>query len=61
MLYLFSQGLTSKECAAVCKISPHTVSEYANSIYRKLNVRNRVEAIRVLATAERTPDHDAPL
>ncbi|MEK0165767.1 LuxR C-terminal-related transcriptional regulator [Phaeobacter sp. A36a-5a] len=49
VLYLFSQGLTTKECAAICKISPHTVSEYANSIYRKLNVRNRVEAIGVLA------------
>ncbi|UWR55210.1 LuxR family transcriptional regulator (plasmid) [Phaeobacter inhibens] len=61
VLYLFSQGLTSKECAAVCKISPHTVSEYANSIYRKLNVRNRVEAIGVLAAAERTPDRNTQL
>lgn len=48
VLYLFRQGLTSKECASVCKISPNTVAEYATSAYRKLGVRNRIEALRVL-------------
>ncbi|WP_246059104.1 helix-turn-helix transcriptional regulator [Shimia litoralis] len=45
VMFLFAQGLSTKEAAQVCNISPHTVSEYAKESYRKLGVRNRVEAV----------------
>jgi len=44
-MFLFAQGLSTKEAAQVCNISPHTVSEYAKESYRKLGVRNRIEAV----------------
>lgn len=44
VLFLLASGMSRKECAASCGISPHTVSDYTKSIYRKLDVRNIVEA-----------------
>ncbi len=39
-----SQGLYYKEIAGKIFISPETVKKHVRSIYRKLGVRNRVEA-----------------
>ncbi|MBX2888579.1 MAG: response regulator transcription factor [Ferruginibacter sp.] len=39
-----SKGLYYKEIAGKIFISPETVKKHARSIYRKLGVRNRVEA-----------------
>ncbi|QGX96743.1 LuxR family transcriptional regulator (plasmid) [Roseovarius faecimaris] len=47
VLFLLAGGLSRKECAASCGISPHTVSDHTKSIYRKLDVRNLVEAARL--------------
>lgn len=44
VLFLLASGMSRKECARSCGISPHTVSDYTKSIYRKLGVRNVVEA-----------------
>lgn len=48
VIYLIARGMTRKECARMCKISPHTVSDYMKSAYRKLGVRNKVEAARIV-------------
>ena len=47
VLFLLAHGMSRKECARSCGISPHTVSGYTKSIYQKLDVRNIVEAARV--------------
>jgi DNA-binding CsgD family transcriptional regulator len=44
VIYLVTRGISRKECARLCGISPHTVAEYTKSAYRKLGVQNRVEA-----------------
>ena len=44
IIYLIARGLSRKECARLCQISPHTVAEYTKNAYRKLGVRNRFEA-----------------
>lgn len=41
--YLIASGLSRKECARVCGITPNTVSDYVKAIYRKLQVSNRVQ------------------
>lgn len=41
--YLVARGVSRKECARLCAISPHTVSEYLKSVYKKLAINNRVE------------------
>ena len=52
VIYLLAQGITRKEAARLCGISPNTVADYTKSAYRKLGVQNRVEAARlVLAQA----------
>lgn len=48
VIYLVAQGVSRKECARLCGISPNTVAEYTKSAYRKLGVQNRVEAARVV-------------
>lgn len=53
--YLVARGLSRKECARLCQISPHTVSEYLKSAYKKLGVRNRVELARVLTPMPTDP------
>ena len=45
VLIMFSRGLSYKETAETLKISTHTVSDYVKSIYRKLSVHSRNEAI----------------
>lgn len=43
------EGAERKEIARYLELSPHTVAEYTKSAYRKLGVRNRVEAAQKLA------------
>ena len=45
VLSLMAGGATNKEIAARLFLSPHTVKEHTSSLYRKLNARNRTEAV----------------
>ena len=38
-------GATNREIAGQLFLSPHTVKEHTSSLYRKLGVRNRAEAV----------------
>jgi DNA-binding NarL/FixJ family response regulator len=46
VLGLLSKGLANKQIAATLGISEHTVKFHVSSIYTKLNVTNRTEAVR---------------
>jgi len=46
VLGLLAKGLANKQIAAVLGISEHTVKFHVSSIYTKLNVTNRTEAVR---------------
>lgn len=46
VLGLVATGATNKEIAGELYLSPHTIKEHTSAIYRKLNVRNRAEAVR---------------
>ena len=46
VLSLMASGATNPEIATSLFLSPHTVKEHTRSIYRKLEVRNRTEAVR---------------
>ena len=43
---LLAEGLANKQIAAALGISEHTVKFHVSSIYAKLNVTNRTEAVR---------------
>ena len=45
VLDLVAQGATNPENARQLFLSPHTVKEHTSSLYRKLKVRNRAEAV----------------
>jgi len=45
ILNMFARGLSYKETANALEISHHTVGDYVKSIYRKLSVNSRNEAI----------------
>jgi DNA-binding NarL/FixJ family response regulator len=45
VLALLSHGATNKEIAEHLFLSPHTVKDHTSSLYRKLEVRNRAEAV----------------
>lgn len=45
VLELFSRGLTYEETASCLNVSKHTIGDYVKSIYRKLSVNSRSEAI----------------
>jgi two-component system response regulator DesR len=45
VLALIAAGKTNREIAADLFLSPHTVKEHTSSLYRKLEVRNRAEAV----------------
>jgi DNA-binding NarL/FixJ family response regulator len=46
VLDLLAKGLANKQIAAALGISEHTVKFHVSSIYTKLNVTNRTEAVR---------------
>ncbi len=46
VLNLLAEGLANKQIAAALGISEHTVKFHVSSIYAKLNVTNRTEAMR---------------
>ena len=43
---LIASGATNREIAERLYLSPHTIKEYTSSVYRKLGVRNRAEAVK---------------
>jgi two-component system response regulator DesR len=45
VLSLMATGATNREIAASLHLSPHTVKEHTSALYRKLDVRNRAEAV----------------
>ena len=45
VLTLIAAGSTNREIAEELYLSPHTVKEHTSALYRKLNVRNRAEAV----------------
>ena len=55
ILQAISEGKGNKEISSALNISTETVKSHVKSIYRKLNVRNRVEAVRA-AGAENLTD-----
>ncbi|MGH2858417.1 MAG: response regulator transcription factor [Solirubrobacteraceae bacterium] len=46
VLELIAGGSTNREIAQRLYLSPHTVKEHTSALYRKLQVRNRAEAVR---------------
>ena len=46
VLELMARGATNREIGASLHLSPHTVKEHTSAVYRKLDVRNRTEAVR---------------
>lgn len=45
VLALMTTGATNREIATRLHLSPHTVKEHASRLYRKLDVRNRAQAV----------------
>lgn len=45
LLEYLARGISRKEAARLMNLSPYTVAEYVQSIYRKLQVRSRGEAV----------------
>jgi two-component system response regulator DesR len=45
VLRAIASGATNREIAGTLFLSPHTVKEHTSSLYRKLAVRNRAEAV----------------
>jgi DNA-binding NarL/FixJ family response regulator len=45
VLGLMGSGATNREIAGSLHLSPHTVKEYTSTLFRKLDVRNRTEAV----------------
>jgi DNA-binding NarL/FixJ family response regulator len=45
VLEAIANGATNREIAGELYLSPHTVKEHTSSLYRKLGVRNRAEAV----------------
>ena len=45
VLDLIAAGSTNREIASTLYLSPHTVKEHTSAVYRKLEARNRAEAV----------------
>jgi two-component system response regulator DesR len=45
VLELMGSGATNREIAGALHLSPHTVKEHTSTMFRKLEVRNRTEAV----------------
>ncbi|WP_139210001.1 helix-turn-helix transcriptional regulator [Palleronia pelagia] len=52
MVYLLARGLSRKEVARMCGISPNTANDYIKSAYRKLGVSNRIEVVQMVQNGE---------
>jgi two-component system response regulator DesR len=46
VLDLMASGATNREIAGSLFLSPNTVKEHTSGLYRKLDARNRTEAVR---------------
>jgi DNA-binding NarL/FixJ family response regulator len=46
ILPLVAEGLSNKEIAARLYVAPVTVKTHLQNIYKKLNVNNRIEALK---------------
>ena len=60
VLTLMASGATNKEIAERLFLSPHTVKEHTSALYRKLNVRNRAEAVQRAERLGLTSDKPPP-
>jgi DNA-binding NarL/FixJ family response regulator len=47
VLHLIAAGSTNREIAERLFLSPHTVKEHTSAVYRKLQARNRAEAVQL--------------
>jgi ATP/maltotriose-dependent transcriptional regulator MalT len=47
VLEAIASGATNREIAGRLYLSPHPVKEHASSLFRKLGVRNRAEAVQM--------------
>jgi DNA-binding NarL/FixJ family response regulator len=45
VLTMFSKGMSYKETASILGLSVHTIADYVKSIYNKMQVRSRSEAV----------------
>jgi DNA-binding NarL/FixJ family response regulator len=45
VLDLIAGGSTNREIAEILYLSPHTIKEHTSALYRKLQARNRAEAV----------------
>lgn len=52
---LIVKGLCNKEIALLLGISENTVEQHIRSIYKKLGIRNRVEAVRLYIESNGNP------
>jgi DNA-binding NarL/FixJ family response regulator len=57
ILALITQGKSNAEVAAMTYLSPNTVKSYIRSIYRKINVTSRTQAVLWGVSHGFTPDH----
>lgn len=55
ILMMFAQGLLNKQIAYELHVSEATIKAHATAIFKKLNVRNRTQAVIALSTLETTP------
>ena len=57
ILALITQGKSNAEVAALSFLSPNTVKSYIRSLYRKINVGSRTQAVLWGVNNGFTPDH----
>jgi DNA-binding NarL/FixJ family response regulator len=57
ILALITQGKSNAEVAALTYLSPNTVKSYIRTIYRKINVASRTQAVLWGVSHGFTPDH----
>lgn len=57
ILMMFAQGLLNKQIAYDLNVSEATIKAHATAIFKKLNVRNRTQAVIALSELELTQTH----